>query len=141
MNELEILNYYQLSFVANAIYSLTFAVLIFITFRLIRFQRENNAKTFGKILVTIFGLCTVFFGYNVFSYLYNSQLAQSYRLSELLSNGVELSEVTKSYIDFTGYTVAEGWPPAFMPEPAALIFIITFAVMVIAGVWVNLTKD
>ena len=141
MNELEILNYYQLSFVANAIYSLTFAVLIFITFRLIRFQRENNANTFGKILVTFFGLCTVFFGYNVFSYLYNSQLAQSYRLSELLSNGAELSEVTKSYIDFTGYTVAEGWPPTFMPEPAGLVFIITFAIMVIAGVWVNLSKN
>jgi len=103
MNELEIINYYQLSFVANAIYCLTFAVLIFITFRLIRFQRENNANTLGKVLVTIFGLCTVFFGYNVFSYLYNSQLAQSYRLSELLSNGAELSEVTKSYIEFTGY--------------------------------------
>ena len=32
MNELEILNYYQLAFVANAIYCLTFAALIFITF-------------------------------------------------------------------------------------------------------------
>ena len=30
MNELEILNYYQLAFVANAIYCLTFAALIFI---------------------------------------------------------------------------------------------------------------
>ena len=68
MSESEILNYYQLSFVANAIYALTFAALIFITFRLVRFQRENNANTFGKVLVTIFGLCTVFFGYNVFSY-------------------------------------------------------------------------
>jgi hypothetical protein len=28
-----------------------------------------------------------------------------------------------------------------MPEPAALVFLITFTVMVIAGVWVNLTKD
>tara|TARA_B100000575_G_scaffold264728_1_gene240729 strand:+ start:93 stop:518 length:426 start_codon:yes stop_codon:yes gene_type:complete len=141
MNEIEILNYYQLAFVANAIYCLTFAALIFITFRLIRFQREKNANTFGKVLVTIFGLCTVFFGYNVFSYLYNAQLAQSYRLSELLSNGAEISEVTKSYIDFTGFTVANGWPPTFIPEPAALVFIITFAVMVVAGVWVNLSKD
>ena len=124
MNELEILNYYQLSFVANAIYSLTFAALIFITFRLIRL-------IWGK-----------YFHFNISCILpLYSQLAQSYRLSELLSNGVELSEVTKSYIDFTGYTVAEGWPPAFMPEPAALVFLITFTVMVIAGVWVNLTKD
>ena len=141
MNEIEILNYYQLAFVANAIYCLTFAALIFITFRLVRFQRENNANTFGKVLVTIFGLCTVFFGYNVFSYLYNAQLAQSYRLSELLSNGAEISEVTKSYIDFTGFTVENGWPPTFIPEPAALVFIITFAVMVVAGVWVNLSND
>ena len=141
MSEIEILNYAQLNFIQNAIYMLGFVGLIFITFRLIRFQRENNANTLGKVLVTIFGLCTVFFGYNVFSYLYNSQLAQSYRLSELLSNGAELSEVTKSYIDFTGYSVAEGWPPPFMPEPAALVFIITFAVMVVAGVWVNLSKN
>ena len=49
MNELEILNYYQLAFVANAIYCLTFAALIFITFRLIRFQREKNANTLENL--------------------------------------------------------------------------------------------
>ena len=40
MGELEILNYYQLAFIANAIYLLSFTGLIFITFRLVRFQRE-----------------------------------------------------------------------------------------------------
>ena len=33
MNELDILNHYQLAFVANAAYMLTFTGLIFITFR------------------------------------------------------------------------------------------------------------
>ena len=91
MSEIEILNYAQLNFIQNAIYMLGFVGLIFITFRLIRYQRENNANMLGKIFVTIFGLCSVFYGYNVFSFLYSNQLAQSYRLSELQSNGMELT--------------------------------------------------
>ena len=81
MSEIEILNYAQLNFIQNAIYMLGFVGLIFITFRLIRYQRENNANMLGKIFVTIFGLCSVFYVYNVFSFLYSNQLAQSYRLS------------------------------------------------------------
>lgn len=141
MNELYILNHFQLSFVANAVYMLTFTGLVFITFRLVRFQREQNSNILGKILVSVFGLCTTFYGYSVFSYLRNAQLAQSYRLSELKESGVELSTVTNSFIEFTGYSVADGWPPAFMPETAANIFLITFALMIIAGTWMKLSKD
>jgi hypothetical protein len=61
MNELDILNHFQLTFVANAVYMLTFTGLVFITFRLIRFQREQNSNILGKILVSVFGLCTVFY--------------------------------------------------------------------------------
>ena len=141
MNEVEILNYAQLNFIQNAIYMLVFVGLIFITFRLIRFQRENNSNILGKIFVTVFGLCSVFFGYNVFSFLYSNQLSQSYRLSELQSQGVELSSLSQNWIDFIGYTVSDGLPIPFSPEPAAIVFIITFAAMIIAGVWMNLSKD
>jgi len=141
MNELDILNHFQLTFVANAVYMLTFTGLVFITFRLIRFQREQNSNILGKILVSVFGLCTVFYGFTVFSYLRNAQLAQSFRLSELKESGVKLSTVTDSFIEFTGYTVSEGWPPAFVPEAAANIFLITFALMIIAGTWLKLSKD
>ena len=140
MNELEILNYHQLSFIANAIYLLSFTGLIFITFRLVRFQRENDSNTFGKVLVTLFGLCTTFYGYSIFSYLYNLQLGQAYRLSELQSNGTELSTVTESFIEFIGYSISDGLPPSFSPEPAALVFVVTFGVMVIAGTWMNLSS-
>ena len=68
MSEIEILNYAQLNFIQNAIYMLGFVGLIFITFRLIRYQRENDANILGKVFVTIFGLCSVFYGYNVFSF-------------------------------------------------------------------------
>ena len=111
MNELDILNHYQLAFVANAAYMLSFTGLIFITFRLVRFQREQNSNVLGKTLVSVFGLCTVFYGFNVFSYLRNAQLAQSYRLSELKESGVELSTVTNSFIEFAGHSVSDGWPP------------------------------
>ncbi|MAS30310.1 MAG: hypothetical protein CMC44_06905 [Flavobacteriaceae bacterium] len=141
MNELEILNYHQLAFVANAVYLLSFTGLIFITFRLVRFQREANSNTFGKVLVTIFGLCTAFYGYTIFSFTYNLQLGQAYRLSELKSKGTELSTVSDSFMEFIGYSASDGWPPSFSPEPAALIFVVTFAIMIIAGTWVNLSKD
>tara|TARA_X000001036_G_scaffold431070_1_gene464754 strand:- start:1037 stop:1462 length:426 start_codon:yes stop_codon:yes gene_type:complete len=141
MNELEILNYHQLAFVANAVYLLSFTALIFITFRLVRFQREANSNTFGKVLVTIFGLCTAFYGYTIFSFTYNLQLGQAYRLSELKSKGVELSTVSNSFMEFIGYSASDGWPPSFSPEPAALIFVVTFAIMIIAGTWINLSKD
>tara|TARA_Y100000748_G_scaffold202359_1_gene169561 strand:+ start:536 stop:961 length:426 start_codon:yes stop_codon:yes gene_type:complete len=141
MNELEILNYHQLAFVANAVYLLSFTGLIFITFRLVRFQREANSNTFGKVLVTIFGLCTAFYGYTIFSFTYNLQLGQAYRLSELKSKGTELSIVSDSFMEFIGYSASDGWPPSFSPEPAALIFVVTFAIMIIAGTWVNLSKD
>ena len=93
------------------------------------------------MLVTIFGLCTVFFGYNVFSFLYVNQLGQSYRLSELQSTGVELSALSQNWVDYIKYTVSDGLPIPFSPEPAAYVFLITLAVMVIAGVWVNLSKN
>ena len=141
MSEIEILNYAQLNFIQNAIYMLGFVGLIFITFRLIRYQRENNANMLGKIFVTIFGLCSVFYGYNVFSFLYSNQLAQSYRLSELQSNGMEISPLSENWIEFLGYTVSDGLPIPLSPEPAALLFLVTFGLMVVAGVWGNLQKN
>ena len=141
MKEIEILNYAQLNFIQNGLYMLTFSVLIFITFRLVRFQKEANSNTFGKVLVTIFGLCTAFYGYTIFSFTYNLQLGQAYRLSELKSKGTELSTVSDSFIEFIGYSASDGWPPSFSPEPAALIFVVTFAIIIIAGTWVNLSKD
>ena len=141
MNEIEVFNGTQLALIANGIYLVTFTALVFITFRLIRFQRENEANIFGKILVTIFGLCSTFYGYSVFSYLRNIQLGQSYRLSALKESGVELSPWAQSIVDFTQYTVQDGLPLPFSPEPAAVVFVATFAVMIIAGVWLNLSKS
>ena len=68
------------------------------------------------------------------------QLTQSYRLSELKATGVQISSTAQGYIDFTGHTVSDGLPQ-FTPEPAAIIFLATFAIMIIAGTWVNLSKD
>ena len=141
MNEIEIFNGTQLALIANGIYLVTFTALVFITFRLIRFQRENQANIFGKILVTIFGLCSTFYGYSVFSFLRNIQLGQSYRLSTLKESGVELTPWAQSIVDFTQYTVQDGLPLPFSPEPAAVVFVATFAVMIIAGVWLNLSKS
>ena len=70
-----------------------------------------------------------------------NQLSQSFKLSELESQGVGISSVAKGFIDFTGHTFDKGVPSSFTPEPAAAIFLITFAVMTIGGIWMKLTKD
>ena len=67
MSEIEILNYHQLAFVANAVYLLSFTGLIFITFRLVRFQRESNSNVFGKVLVTLFGHMSMFYLYQFYT--------------------------------------------------------------------------
>ena len=77
----------------------------------------------------------------LFSFLYSNQLAQSYRLSELQSNGMEISPLSENWIEFLGYTVSDGLPIPFSPEPAALLFLVTFGLMVVAGVWGNLQKN
>ena len=77
----------------------------------------------------------------MFSFLYVNQLGQSYRLSELQSSGVELSALSQDWIDYIGYTVSDGLPIPFGPQPAAYVFLITLAIMVIAGIWVNLSKE
>ena len=130
-----------MNFIQNGLYMVAFTAFVFITFRLMRFQREQNANVFGKILVTIFGLCTTFFGYNVFSFLYVNQLGQSYRLSELQSSGAELTALSQNWVDYIGYTVADGLPIPLVLSLQLMSFLGTFATMVIAGVWVNLSKN
>ena len=53
----------------------------------------------------------------------------------------ELTALSQNWVDYIGYTVSDGLPIPFSPEPAAYLFLGTFAIMVIAGVWVNLSKD
>ena len=60
MNEIEILNYAQMNFIQNGLYMVAFTAFVFITFRLIRFQREQNANIFGKVLVTNLGYVQYF---------------------------------------------------------------------------------
>ena len=49
MKEIEILNYAQLNFIQNGLYMLTFAVLIFITFRLVRFQTDLLSQSLPSV--------------------------------------------------------------------------------------------
>ena len=51
---------------------------------------------------------------------------------------MELTPLSENWIEFIGYTVSDGLPIPFSPEPAAILFIATFGLMVIAGVWGNL---
>ena len=53
---------------------------------------------------------------------------------------MELTPLSENWIEFIGYTVSDGLPIPFSPEPAALLFIVTFGLMIIAGVWGNLQK-
>ena len=54
---------------------------------------------------------------------------------------MEISPLSENWIEFLGYTVSDGPPIPFSPEPAALLFLVTFGLMVVAGVWGNLQKN
>ena len=69
MNEFEVLQYFQSGFQQNASYLLVVTILICLNFYLIRRARETNMPSYGKALVTIFGLMTVYFGWTVGTFL------------------------------------------------------------------------
>tara|TARA_B100001093_G_scaffold329949_1_gene314986 strand:+ start:4355 stop:4594 length:240 start_codon:yes stop_codon:yes gene_type:complete len=73
-----------------------------ISFYLIRRAREINFSSYGKIILSSFCLCTIFFGLQVLSYLVLNQKNMSFQLSEIKANGVEISAVGESFISLWG---------------------------------------
>lgn len=134
MNEFQIYQIAQLNFINNAIYTLAVVIMTAICFYLIRRSRELNFPTYGKAIITVFCVCTIFFGLQVSSYLVLNQKNMSFQLSELQQNGVEVSTVGQSLIETYGQTVADG-PAALAPDIPAIILWITIAVMFLSGLW------
>lgn len=139
MNEYEILNLSGQYFINNAMYTLAVVIMTFVSFRIARVARDKNASVFGKVLVTIFGACNVFFGLQVSSYLVLQQKSQSFQLSELLASGVEISTSSKAIIKTMGHTVADG-VPSLAPGVTGVILWVTVALLIIGITWLDLTK-
>lgn len=133
MNEFEILEYAQSSFQQNAAYLLVVTLLVCLNFYLIRRARENSMPSYGKVLITIFGLMTVNFGWLVGSFLYNTQINMAFRLSELKNSGVEISAASDSLIEFFGSPTAPS--SANNPDLPTMVFWGIIALMLILGMW------
>ena len=98
MNEFEVLQYFQSGFQQNASYLLVVTILICLNFYLIRRARETNMPSYGKALVTIFGLMSVYFGWTVGAFLRAMQINMAVTLSELKDTGVSITAASNNWI-------------------------------------------
>ena len=133
MNEFEVLQYYQSGFQQNASYLLVVTILICLNFYLIRRARETNMPSYGKALVTIFGLMSVYFGWTVGTILRAMQINMAVTLSELKDTGVSITAASNNWI----VTMGNPTEPysAGTPDLPSMIFWGIIALMLILGMW------
>lgn len=133
MNEFEVLQYFQNGFQQNASYLLVVTILICLNFYLIRRARETNMPSYGKALVTIFGLMTVYFGWTVGAFLRAFQINMALTLSELKDRGVSITTASNDWINTMG-NPTEPYS-AGTPDVPTMIFWGIIALMLILGMW------
>lgn len=98
MTEIEILNNSKRGFIHNAIYTLVVVFMTFISFRIARISNEKNTPAYGKILGTLFGVMTTFFGLQVSAYLSLRQKGLSFSLLELKSTSMKFNVLLLSLL-------------------------------------------
>ena len=133
MNEFEVLHYFQSGFQQNASYLLVVTILICLNFYLIRRARETNMPSYGKALVTIFGLMTVYFGWTVGAFLRALQINMAVTLTEVKKSGVSITAASNDWISAMG-NPTEPYS-AGTPDVPTMIFWGIIAVMLILGMW------
>ena len=133
MNEFEVLQYFQSGFQQNASYLLVVTILVCLNFYLIRRARETNMPSYGKALVTIFGLMTVYFGWTVGAFLRSMQINMAVTLGELKNKGISISAASNDWINEMGSTIEPY--SAGSPDVPTMIFWGIIALMLILGMW------
>ena len=133
MNEFEVLQYFQSGFQQNASYLLVVTILVCLNFYLIRRARETNMPSYGKALVTIFGLMTVYFGWTVGAFLRSMQINMAVTLGELKNKGISIYAASNDWINEMGSTIEPY--SAGSPDVPTMIFWGIIALMLILGMW------
>jgi hypothetical protein len=133
MNEFEVLQYFQSGFQQNASYLLVVTILVCLNFYLIRRARETNMPSYGKALVTIFGLMTVYFGWTVGAFLRSMQINMAVTLGELKNKGISISAASNDWINEMGSPIEPY--SAGSPDVPTMIFWGIIALMLILGMW------
>ena len=133
MNEFEVLQYFQSGFQQNASYLLVVTILVCLNFYLIRRARETSMPSYGKALVTIFGLMTVYFGWTVGAFLRSMQINMAVTLGELKNKGISISAASNDWINVMG-SPTEPYS-AGSPDVPTMIFWGIIALMLILGMW------
>ena len=89
--------------------------------------------SYGKALVTIFGLMTVYFGWTVGAFLRSMQINMAVSLAELKNKGATISAASNDWINKMGYPT-EPYSAA-TPDVPTMIFWGIIALMLILGMW------
>jgi hypothetical protein len=89
--------------------------------------------SYGKALVTIFGLMSVYFGWTVGAFLRAMQINMAVTLSELKDTGVSITAASNNWI----VTMGNPTEPysAGTPDLPTMIFWGIIALMLILGMW------
>jgi len=89
--------------------------------------------SYGKALVTIFGLMSVYFGWTVGAFLRAMQINMAVTLSELKATGVSITAASNDWI----VTMGNPTEPysAGTPDVPTMIFWGIIALMLILGMW------
>ena len=133
MTEFEILNYSQAFFQQNATYTLAIFVLLAINFYLVRRSRELNMPSYGKAILTLFSIMSVYGGWQVATFLRSMQHNASFRLNELKESGTQISQASEAQIVFFGNPTSPF--DAGIPDVPQMIFYVVILLMLLLGIW------
>jgi hypothetical protein len=136
MTEFEIYQLANQIYINNAIYTIAVILMVTLSFYLIRRSKELNFPTYGKVILTFFCTFPIYFGLEVASYFSLNQKNLAFQLAELQSSGVEISTVSKSLVENSLYTLADG-PATLGADLPYLVMYATIGIMFLAGIWVK----
>ena len=98
----------------------------------IAMNTRNNPETnlFTKIVSSAFGLVILSFCWINFTTVANTWIAAARNLTNLKSNGTEISSTAEGYISYVGTTEA-----VTNPMPLGIAFIVVSGIIILGQIW------
>ena len=93
-------------------------------------RNSDETNLFGQIVSSAFGIIVLVNAWVVYNVVANLWISTAAALTELKTNGTEISSVAEGYITYVGTTEA-----ASMPTPLGIAFIVVSALIILGQIW------
>jgi len=139
MGEVEITNIVQNGLINQALYLFAFAFLTWFAGRAAIVTNESgNANIFSKIVITAFGLSSIYYLNLQFAYVEWHLRGFGHSLAVLKESGGEISNRGIANIDLFGGSANEVPDMNLIPsDPIALILIGSLTLIMLSAIWMN----